>query len=799
MAQKNKSENYDALGSIFDFIFKESKKSPDKRRPIKPTGISGESMLTDALVASLEMPGVFLSNTMIKEYNRMLDIKLGEVKFDEYGGLSISTGKIIDLLKDPAGYVQKSIDDINLARKQNKVRFLGEVMDDFLTTAWAHQYGDQEAKEIALARAGANEKAEAYKVQRAIGQNIRTDSLSNSDFMRDRSIELIGRRTFGNKWDSMGEQEKYEFIEKFANEKDLSGGVQKEFIQRYLAQRYGREAAEGFGRATHTKTEDIDISSPELYRQLEKDHLMSKIGPLKNASAGSPEEKQRKMYEKSLLLINMRNESQMQDLKLALKDEKDPARRQEIEGAIRDGEIARKLLGNRNNFIGGLGRIEGYVNSINDVWGGLSMKNLVPSIINGDFFNEGRNSVLCPTTTKQAFGVRILRAEETTGKGSSIKNAYNEMGESLYYMTPKSLINTFLFNGEGFVFLLSKQLESLDDIEGLSQKELFANFEKLSGKKMDEYMRTTLLKLKTSGISEKNLRRIEYVFKRSKTLKAVANIFGTGNRIKGKIESFFKNKITKKARVNFARMLLKNATLKKWMIKSGAGKLLGTWITQGGLKTLVRSLVTAIAGAAGLVLTPLGSAFVTAVTWVLTDMLMKLTKVFMSLGVLIAFGIVGVFILLSGIANKAVADYNVWTYSYRSVIPGKVEICPDYEFTEPTPENPEDDYEEEDVVMPPLTGEKCILGTSSGVSCTQGWVDDGTCFSHANISGAKPVDLGFSGGLYAPQFCGKPGTSCKVTSSANYPCKSPAGDYVKFEAFDGTNTYTFLFVHVKLK
>ncbi len=713
MAQRSNTKNYDALGSVFDFIFKEAKKRPDKRKPIKPTGISGEGLLTDALVATLEMPGAFVTNTMVNEFNRMIDIKLGDVVFDDQAKISISSGSIIDILRDPGGYVQKSIDKAKAIRKASRTNFLGEAMDDFLTTAWAYEYGNLEAKQIALARASANEKAESYKVSRAIGQNIRSDSLSNADFMRDRSLELVGRRTFGSAWDTMGYQAKDEFIEQLTKTgsvikrdprtgkesavEDWGTGVENGDVQRYLAQKYGRQEAQNFSRAIHSRnaTDKVDLSDPELYRSLEKDYLRSKIGPLQGAPSGSQDEKERKIYEKSLIMINLRNESQMNDLKIAFQKEKDPARKLEIEEAIKDGEIARKLLGDRNNLFARIGRIEGYLDSINGVWGGIAgAPNLVPSILNGDFFDERKNGVFSPVTEGIVGGVKILKAKKSTGRGSAIKNAYNQMGESLYYVTPRSILRTVLFNGEGFAFLLGKQLESIKNFGGLSQDELFKKFnENLSGSDMDNYIRVTVARMRASGISPKDLARIEATLKKSKSLKNLTNIFSLPSKIKSTIENAIKNKL-KLYRARFARFLLKNKSLRNWMIKSGAGKLLGTWIAQGGLKTLVRSLVTAIAGAAGTVLTPLGSLIVTAITWVLTDMLMKLAKIFLSLGVLMGLGVIGVFVLIFSGGNKSTKDYNKTTYSYRHVIPGKVETCSAYgyggenPYIGPTPEIP---------------------------------------------------------------------------------------------------------------
>ena len=809
MAKQSNKGNYDTVGAIFDFIFKEAEKKPEKRRPIKTTGISGESLLTDALVASLEMPGAFVTKTVIDEFNRMIDVKLGDVVFDSNGKMSISTGKIIDLLRDPGGYVQTSIDDAKATNKASRIRFLGEMMDDFLTTSWAHEYGDLEAKQIMLARASANEKDEKYKVSRAIGQNIRTETLMNVDFMRDRSLELIGRRTFGSAWDTMGNQEKADFTNRLTNSgafikkdpktgkdmavEDWGGAAFSGDIQRYLAQKYGRQEVQNFSRAMHSRnaTDKLDLSNPELYRTLERDYLRSKIGPLKKAVAGSQDEKDRKIYEKSLVMVNLRNEKQMKDLETALEKETDAAKRIEIEGAIKDAQIARKLLGNRNNLLGGLGKLEGYLDSVNRVWGGvLGAQNLVPSILNGNFFDEGKNGAFSPTTLREIGGIKILKAKKTSGKGSAFKNAYYQMGESLYYVTPKSVLRTFLFNGEGFAFLLSKQIESLQNIAGLSQNDLLEQFNKnVSGKEMDLFIQRTLAKMKASGLSAKELARIESILKKSKSLKNLTNIFSLPSRFKGAIEKLINDKL-KVARAKFARFLMNNKTLRKWMLKSGASKLLGTWITNGGIKTLVRSLITSAVAAAGVVLTPLGSLVISALTWIATDLLIKMLKVFMSLGALMALGLIGVFVLVLGSGGKSTRSYNKSTYSYRHVIPDTVETCQAYGYggSVSGPDNP---------IIPPSTEQECILG-SQGISCSQGFVtEDVYCWSHFRYSLREemPVDLTNVEYIYAPQFCST--GDCRITEIRPIDCYgSDAGGIVVLEASDGSTNYWFNLLHV---
>lgn len=83
-----------------------------------------------------------------------------------------------------------------------------------------------------------NEKAESYKISRAVGQSV-TSSVDR-DFMANRTVKLLGQKTFGNRWFTMNEQEKLEFSSK------LGAKSNREEIKSYLTRRYGRTEAENF-------------------------------------------------------------------------------------------------------------------------------------------------------------------------------------------------------------------------------------------------------------------------------------------------------------------------------------------------------------------------------------------------------------------------------------------------------------------------------------------------------------------------------------------------------------------------
>ena len=111
------------------------------------------------------------------------------------------------------------------------------------------------------------------------------------------------------------------------------------------------------------------------------------------------------------------------------------------------------------------------------------------------------------------------------------------------------------------------------------------------------------------------------------------------------------------------------------MISTGANKLLGQWIAGGGIKMLVKSLVTTVAGAIGLAGTPIASFLVSVGTWIAMDVLLKLLKVTLEV---IKWGIIMglVVIALIGIgAMETVKTFNRTHFTYGYTRPGGVQLC----------------------------------------------------------------------------------------------------------------------------
>lgn len=835
MPKGKKSTNYDAVGSIFDFIFSEADKPVDKRRPIKPSGFSAEGALVDGIAVALESPGAFVSNQIIDEFNDALDLTLTQADFNEYGKIKITTQNLARFIKDPAGVVDNAIKRAKGLRKASRVRMLGEVMDDFLTTAWAHKFGDLEAQHIALASASANEKAESYKVAKAVGQSTRpTERVVGmggittpvkgvdvpKDFTVDRTLELIGRKTFGGNWDTLSESDKTKFTKFLLYEPGRVRKVSTREVQSFLSLNFSPSVAANFDTVLTSfgRDEKVDITSPEVYRALEEDNITERINALSAGAPGSSEEAQRKIYEKTKVLVSLRTEKQIQELSdrlaRASTTPTDPSyltseERVRITQAINDGRTARRLLGGKQNLFSSIGKWEGYINSINNVWGGvMGAQKLIPSMIDGSFFDENKNT-FSPVAKKEkkVAGIEILEARIAKGPGSTIKNAYNVMGESLYYMTPKSIFRTLFINGEGFARLLNqnnKMLSHLSNtfgglgVAGLTAEDIISSIDSKYGRDLKTYLEGIITQIEGGTLGINDQKAIIKLLGRSKSYRNFTQRHSYFTRIKEVYQKRIGDRIAARTlllRQKIADFFRSKPQIAGWFARHGGNELLETFIAKGGLKNLVQPVVTAVLGIMGVTLSPIINIAVSAVSGAIIMLALKGLKVLLQIGQIVIIAFVAVVVLGLGGARKVWRDFNKRSYSYNYVVPNTVNFCEEYSelYPEPIMPNPN---------VPILSGQ-CILGEEQK-HCTQGWdinasFSNGLCFSH-NYPGMH-VDLTGVNYIIAPEFCDDPGSECRVISSRSWYCGFDgkyAGDEVVFSLKTGEYTFTFNFLHVKL-
>lgn len=807
MAKRPNSDNFDALGSVFDFLFDEAKKPPERRKPIVPTGISSDSELTEGIVAALEKPGAFISDTVVSEFNDALDVEMVRFKYGEFGSVKLTSNTLVDFLKDPQAAFDKAVKVQKAIRKTQRVTFLGAMMDDFITSGWAHKYGNLEAQRAVFGANVAN-RYESYKIERAFGQfsgshaedpPSKTQGTSvpgkfsprDLNFMAERSFDLLGNETFGANWGNLSVEEKGAFASM------VSGGVKMsdiDDIKDELRRRYANTIPDidvRFSNAignSFKPQQPIDIFSGKFYKNLETNNLNNRI-----ADPNTPED-EKKIYEKTLYLLQ-RNKVELRNsidnIKQSLRNAP-PDQRQRLRQELKDAKGALRAIEGHTLF-GRIGQIEGYVNSLNTVYGGVLGTNAVASILNGDLYDKRKNSIFLPVEDKKIGGVEEIFVK----KGSKNKwiDKYNGVLTEAYYFTPRAAFRTFFYNGEGFAYMLNKRLEkikSLPEFQALANLGIDGNFldTGFNGKDIDTFV-NNLIGNARQNLTPEQLANLEKLLKSSKNLRKVTTFFSSPYRVKKALTDLFADKV-KAARVKVKDWILKNPRVLAWFAKSGANKLLEAWAMKGGLDVFMRSIIGAAASALGITLGPLGTVVANAVAWVATDFAMKAVGQIMVIGKYFLLGLVGLVVLLftwSASTNKAFFEDN---FSYYHVPPGSVVMCSMYEEIEL--KSPED-YPWGDAIIPPPSGEKCVFGTGT-YGCSQGYKDV-KGWSHQNYTNNMPVDLTYIGYVYAPQFCNA--GDCRITRIAVINCRdgSNAGGIVELTANDGRNTYFFKLLHVK--
>jgi len=785
MAQA-KSDNYDVVGGIFDFLFEESRKPPKARKPIKPKG--GRTSTTDAgpelvdgIMAALAAPGVFVSDSVVDAFNDATDIALMSFDVDQTRRIKIGRGNIRDLIKDPKGFVQKQSNKAKEARKAGIALFLGSGMEDVVTTAWSRKYGNLEVQKATLAMSDAKKKEESFAIGKAMGQymgrglteetkraDYDTKQIVKSNFMEQRSLEVLGEETFGNSWGSLNQRDKDDFT------KIISGGSvsinvlgkqtygrrwenldeqsKANFIknlnrgggpnsvgntEKFLASRYGPKVAKSFDRVVrgYSKAKDrekiieelrdsglkgmelerelsrrakekvsirdykkqVNVSDPKLYKNVEETHLKRRIA--------ETEGEEKRLYQKTLYILKGYKSDiskQIDFLKGELRSETDPQRRKQLENEIKESRQAIRVL-NTKGFAGGIGRAEGYLNSVKGVWLAKDEGVFNSIFITQYFFDARRNTLLNPVEQTKSFigltrggkgvSVDFLTAKKT---GNVLLDQWNEIGEKLYYYNPKTWINS-LYKGEGFAWVANRKEKAVGKIlEGLENQEfaeqLLASFGASDLAQIDKTIVSVINKIKLANkdgkISPAEIKKIEAMLKSSSSFKKLAKIFNAPTRWKGATEAFIKEKLGE-LRKKVAKAIFSNETVKRIIIKYAGQKALDS-ITKlaasATIKTIVQSIATTIGAALGL---GAGSVVTGAITWIVTEVVWQVGKVFVRVQTevmkfqfqffkILLLGVIALFLLFTLGASDAVKEFNKIHYPANQAIPGTVETCDAY-------------------------------------------------------------------------------------------------------------------------
>ena len=770
-----KQKGYDdALGSIFDFMFTQAKKPPDKRKPIKPTGISGSSEFTDALATVLENPAAFVGDTTLGAINDSLDAKLVQLQTSSRGQtLDFSAANLAEFANDPNKFIKKAYDKQKMLRKSTHIRWLAPAVQDVITKAYAYKIGMDYEDATLLGEATRKSMAESQFGGMAGGSNFYNQSYTLKN-AKMKTVDDAASLELHAKARDMKDKGR------ISDQNDYIGAVREHFKDKVAA----------------------DPSKKNLYDKAGallddlKDQAIIKRSPI--------ELKATRKAIKALKKVNPRDP--------ALKD-------------LLDKEKRLQIL-SRQNFLGNIGQAEGLVNAWNATY--RTTKDLVPSILNGDFFNNAqhKNPFLTPSEMKKTNIFKNGEWMELEFHGAiASKTLYKpevaEFLNDIYYYTPAGIISS-LTTGEGFARSYQKVLDRLTaSVKGLdpASEALLKSFGMFdsSGKfnvtnvsvlandptKMaalvsfvganpnNPVAKNLLNTVKSSERLTKLAYRFNYI---SRTNKAVTAAFikrlnsrlGTGILEKD-LKDYTAGKIINK----FIGEKILTGKFKAFLTKhltADVMKELGEEVALGSLKALIKGTIQAALAAAGMTLGPLVSALAGIGTEIVVEIGYKMIGQIILLILILILGIIGIGFM--GIGGLGALAENLVPHSY--ITPVEIKECDAFFGIEPIIDDPDDISGRgplEDFVAGSLpSGVQCLLGEGS-YSCSQGAYGS---WSHQKVAANDYTGVSY---FHAPAFCGE--GNCVVTYVGDVNCTSGyAGGMVKFTATYEGATYEFKLIHV---
>ncbi len=781
-----KREDEGALGSVLDFIFTESKKKPDKVKPLKVTGVDGTFEYADAITAVLENPLLFVNKTTEGAFKDLVNPDLVRVKVGpgERDDIRVSLFNVGDILNNRMEFIDKQFARMEQQRKLGRLTWAGQEIGGLIAANWAKNRGLD------------------YDTQRAL-MSMGKQNPANRDLLK--SSWTAGRtKGLADKYLAPGGPKITEQMIKsrYQDEKQA-----KKMLQKY--ENWGKK----YNSTNLNDRENLNYDE-ELYRFLESQDLMSKA----NEARGAGDKEKAVGYAKASYFLEangqpkaMGNYISKQRVTIsnykknieALRKSSDPDKKEkikELEKRIRDinGDI-RDSYSIRNARR--LGEIEGTWMSVKGLWEYTAGGELAGAFVTGDFFDKRKSkaSWLLPTADNDGSVKIYVKGKEDPLKVSFLTpktgenkfaNAYYEKMMSIYYMNPVTWIKS-LGTGEAFAYKLSKLEEKFTKqiLEELKDYDFAKDFE--IGKLFDKDSEQYLDFLKTT-ITADQMKTISKFMKSRNNWANLTRIFSSGKRAKDKIGEFLRDKIKRNIREKVG------GWLKAKVVGDAAKVLVGQWIAKGSIQALVKGLITSVFAAAGTTLGPIGTFVAGAVSWVATGMIEKMSKPIIKVTTqALVFGIIGIFAMIYLVLAMGIAVFGQFSH----VAPTQIVSCePGYGLSaviDPTdpndpnnPDNPIGPLEEFiEGSLPP--GEECLLGTGS-YSCTQGPYGN---YSHARVAA---IDLGGVDYFHAPKFCS--GGNCKVTYSGSVNCTAGyAGGMVIVSAEYEGHTYQFKMIHVDSK
>ena len=854
MADKRKDQNVDPMQSIFDFIFAQTQKPAEKRRPVRVSNISGSSELTDVLTTVLEKPGLHVADQAMNNLNDALSLQIAEIytasgapqqktKIFTKDLLTIFTdqNKFFDALYEKnkrkiklADYAGKSFRGLNAASVAKKLG-IDDWEDRWAINRAAAEYEDPSERlavvnsaskigrkylaidsftkgsEEAFSSGISGYRAEIIRAGKDLDNaNIQNANelrifLSRDRFFRGQNAAI---QEIVNQYQSK-EGKFYHSLRNSIKEKDLKdAGISnlkdynhwEETLQKGFKDRLDRSAPENINMFR-------DISS-KYYAG--KGHLYKAYGDGDDSSKGVAYDKM------SLLMLNWKKSQkkilgkQVNNLKvvrgniktlkrLGVLSSVQQRKLDDLKKAEKELKSEVKFL-NRTNAQDKYYQMRGYWGSMKDVWG----KNLGASILDGTFFT-GDNKILNPVSQSE-LGVHKVGRDGIYFNINDKDNAYCRTMTTVMYLTPKKLLKM-----DGTYFAYRAYRNRMD-----SFNKLISQMKALGGDKLADILYKDLEVLGLFGKGSKGELLINYdAFEDPAVLRGkLAGLrakYGGDPDIRRLLDIYMaKEGQLYKLVSTFSIIARLKENLKRKIDKATIGKIRGAiagrLITRFGGDLNLKNAIIGWSKGGGIqglyrgfvdkLLKKMGfQAFaLTTVSGALTAVLANFTfKIYIIFAKVLVTALIGlIFILGAGFSfgNSLMQKYSPVSH----IEPGEVIQCEGFE-----PEglvNPETTI---DIDVPVPSDASCPFGTIA-LYCTQGYVGDRGKWSHSTIRAKKPVDLAAGGAgfyFYAPQYCDKGG--CKVTSAraaGGYRCLSPApaGDEVIFNDGQGNE---FIIVHSK--
>jgi len=606
-------KNEVAVGSIYDFIFSESRKTPDKVRPVKATGIDSTDAYVNAIAATLEDPLMYVNKATEGAIRGAANIDIASIEIGPAPTekVKFSSGNIKDLLNNDMKFVDNAFSKMEATRKAGRATAFGLGIAGLTSAIMARKSGLDWETQDALAHMGKSSSDPTKNLDtRARSVALAQKHWEKSDFTnisKDVLIQSYGEKQGTEMYKALQEIGGQYRTEKAKGSQGNMASVfdlaNDNFLKLYpifenteLAHKT-RDAREAARRARELG----DVKGAKAYEAKAEGYQNAQNLVNVFSSEGVKDDfKSKYVFRKQKELEDFRKEIEL------LRKSRDPASAQKVRDLQKQ---ARSIQGQLRGFklqdrARALGELETFYGSVQQSWKYVVGGELLPAIISGDFFDSRKNTAFkWQPTSEERFGlgvvgkdgkerfIKIHVAREASKSNPMMQKYYDRM-TGIYYWTPGGIVNT-LTTGEGFAYQASKQMELLKKKlkgEGLGKD---FNFSKLFGKDRDKYLE----ELRVSLGEEKYAKLLGFLASNEKTLKrferlqGVAHTFGFIGRTKDKITGFFTGAFanaTTGLRTRFAKAFLKN-------IKGDAAKkLVEKWVAKGGAKILVEGLKVSI-------------------------------------------------------------------------------------------------------------------------------------------------------------------------------------------------------------